>query len=131
MRQAPFLAAHPPRGTDILKPSVVLTNPVGNGPSKFKEWVRGDHVELNLMLDIQCDHGVAYLMIAHDISIGRAFVHRVVAMCQREWVENGSAEQVLTEPRHPYTRRLVAAVPALARAVAPPRCACVFLRGPA
>jgi ABC-type glutathione transport system ATPase component len=69
---------------------------------------------LNLMLDIQRDHGVAYLMITHDISIARAFADRVAVMCQGELVESGPADQVLTQPRHPYTQRLVAAVPELA-----------------
>jgi ABC-type glutathione transport system ATPase component len=69
---------------------------------------------LNLMLDIQRDRGVAYLMITHDISIARAFAHRVAVMCKGELVEVGPAGQVLSAPRHPYTQRLVAAVPELA-----------------
>jgi ABC-type glutathione transport system ATPase component len=69
---------------------------------------------LNLMLDIQRDHGVAYLMITHDISIARAFADRVAVMCKGELVETGPAQQVLTQPRHAYTQRLLAAVPALA-----------------
>lgn len=68
---------------------------------------------LNLMLDIQRDHGVAYLMITHDISIARAFANRVAVMCKGELVETGQAEDVLSAPTHPYTQRLVAAVPAL------------------
>jgi len=68
---------------------------------------------LNLMLDIQRDHGVAYLMITHDISIARAFANRVAVMCKGELVEMGQAEEVLSAPRHPYTQRLVAAVPEL------------------
>jgi ABC-type glutathione transport system ATPase component len=69
---------------------------------------------LNLLLDIQRDRGVAYLMITHDISIARAFADRVAVMCQGELVESGAADEVLTRPRHPYTQRLVAAVPELA-----------------
>jgi ABC-type glutathione transport system ATPase component len=68
---------------------------------------------LNLLLDIQSEQGVAYLMITHDISVARAFAHRVAVMRHGEIVETGNAMEVLTEPRHEYTRRLLAAVPEL------------------
>lgn len=68
---------------------------------------------LNLLLDIQRSRKVSYLMITHDISIARAFADRVAVMMQGELVEVGPAEQVLRTPAHEYTRRLVAAVPAL------------------
>jgi ABC-type glutathione transport system ATPase component len=66
---------------------------------------------LNLLLDIQQRRGVAYLMITHDISIARAFAHRVAVMMQGELVEIGPANEVLRTPAHAYTRRLLAAVP--------------------
>ena len=68
---------------------------------------------LNLLLDIQRSRHVAYLMITHDISIARAFAARVAVMMKGELVEVGPAESVLRSPAHEYTRRLVAAVPAL------------------
>ena len=68
---------------------------------------------LNLLLDIQRSRNVAYLMITHDISVARAFADRVAVMMKGELVEVGPAEQVLRTPSHAYTRRLVAAVPAL------------------
>jgi ABC-type glutathione transport system ATPase component len=68
---------------------------------------------LNLLLDIQRSRDVAYLMITHDISIARAFADRVAVMEKGQLVEAGPAEQVLRTPSHEYTRRLVAAVPAL------------------
>ena len=68
---------------------------------------------LNLLSDLQVQQGVAYLMITHDISIARAFAHRVAVMMQGEIVETGTAGEVLTNPRHPYTQRLLAAVPTL------------------
>src|SRR5690606_11685435 len=70
---------------------------------------------LNLLLDIQKKHDVAYLMITHDISIARAFASRVAVMMKGELVEVGPAEDVLSNPRHAYTKRLVAAVPLLGR----------------
>ncbi len=68
---------------------------------------------LNLLLDIQRRRNVAYLMITHDISIARAFADRVAVMMQGELVEVGPSAQVLRTPSHPYTKRLLAAVPAL------------------
>jgi ABC-type glutathione transport system ATPase component len=68
---------------------------------------------LNLMLDIQRQRAVAYLMITHDISIARAFADRVVVMHKGEMVESGFAADVLERPVHAYTQRLVAAVPML------------------
>jgi ABC-type glutathione transport system ATPase component len=68
---------------------------------------------LNLLLDLQERRGLAYLMITHDISIARAFAHRVAVMKDGEIVEAGTAGDVLDHPRHAYTRRLVAAVPRL------------------
>ena len=68
---------------------------------------------LNLLLDLQEERGVAYLMITHDISIARSFAHRVAVMRKGEIVETGAAETVLTQPRHAYTQCLVAAVPSL------------------
>ncbi len=68
---------------------------------------------LNLLLDLQDERGVAFLMITHDISIARSFAHRVAVMQKGEIVETGDAQTVLTRPEHPYTRRLVAAVPSL------------------
>ncbi|HLI12064.1 MAG TPA: ATP-binding cassette domain-containing protein [Alphaproteobacteria bacterium] len=68
---------------------------------------------LNLLDDLQAERGVAYLMITHDISVARSFASRVAVMMQGEIVETGPAEAVLTAPIHPYTRRLIAAVPAV------------------
>jgi ABC-type glutathione transport system ATPase component len=68
---------------------------------------------LNLLLDLQQERGVAYLMITHDISIARSFAHRVAVMRKGEIVETGGAETVLSQPHHSYTQSLVAAVPPL------------------
>jgi ABC-type glutathione transport system ATPase component len=68
---------------------------------------------LNLLLDIKQARGVAYLLITHDISVARAFSDRVAIMRGGRIVEMGPARQVLTQPEHEYTRRLLDAVPAL------------------
>jgi ABC-type glutathione transport system ATPase component len=64
---------------------------------------------LNLLLDLQAQRGVAYLFVTHDISIARAFAHRVAVMYQGSLVEEGRADEVIDRPKHPYTQRLVAA----------------------
>jgi ABC-type glutathione transport system ATPase component len=68
---------------------------------------------LNLLLDIKRERGIAYLLITHDISVARAFSDRAAIMKGGQIVEMGPAKQVLTYPEHEYTRRLLAAVPAL------------------
>ena len=68
---------------------------------------------LNLLIDVKERRGIAYLMITHDISIARAFADRVAVMMGGEIVEEGRAASVLTLPEQAYTKRLVAAVPAL------------------
>jgi ABC-type glutathione transport system ATPase component len=68
---------------------------------------------LNLLVDLQRQRNVAYLMITHDISVARAFAHRVAVMRHGEIVESGSAADVLDAPRHSYTQALVDAVPRL------------------
>jgi ABC-type glutathione transport system ATPase component len=68
---------------------------------------------LNLLLDIKDQRDMAYLIITHDISIARHFADRVAVMCQGEIVECGVAASVLDFPQHPYTRRLLQAVPVL------------------
>jgi ABC-type glutathione transport system ATPase component len=68
---------------------------------------------LNVFADIKQASGIAYLMITHDIAMARAFCDRVAVMMGGEIVESGPADAVLSKPEHPYTRRLLAAVPAL------------------
>ena len=63
---------------------------------------------LNLIIDLRENRNVAYLFVTHDISIAKAFAHRVAVMYKGEIVESGKAEEVLANPRHPYTQRLVA-----------------------
>jgi oligopeptide/dipeptide ABC transporter ATP-binding protein len=66
---------------------------------------------LNLLSDIQEERRVAILFITHDISIARAFAHRVAVMYRGKVVEQGTASDVLGHPRHPYTQLLLAAAP--------------------
>ncbi|MET9342588.1 dipeptide ABC transporter ATP-binding protein [Nonomuraea sp. NPDC003804] len=62
---------------------------------------------LDLLVEIQRDTGVAYLFISHDLAVVRHISDRVAVMSQGRIVEIGDAEQVTTDPRDPYTRRLL------------------------
>ena len=66
---------------------------------------------VNLMLDLQASMGLAYLFISHDIAVVERMSHRVAVMYLGEIVEIGPRASVFGNPQHPYTRRLMAAVP--------------------
>ncbi|SDI11680.1 ABC transporter ATP-binding protein [Salipiger marinus] len=65
----------------------------------------------DLMARIQREEGVSFLFISHDIAVVERVSHRIAVMFKGEIVEQGETAQVLHAPRHPYTRRLMAAVP--------------------
>ncbi len=66
---------------------------------------------LNLLADLQGEMGLAYLFITHNLSVVGYLAHQVAVMYLGRVVEQGSAEAVLGDPRHPYTQALVSAVP--------------------
>ena len=66
---------------------------------------------INLMLDLQQDLGLSYLFISHDMAVVERMSHRVAVMYLGEIVEIGPRAAVFENPQHPYTRRLLAAVP--------------------
>ncbi|MDX5630615.1 MULTISPECIES: ABC transporter ATP-binding protein [unclassified Brenneria] len=66
---------------------------------------------INLLLDLQARLGLAYLFISHDMAVVERFSHRVAVMYRGQIVETGPREAIFNQPRHPYTRRLMAAVP--------------------
>jgi peptide/nickel transport system ATP-binding protein len=66
---------------------------------------------LNLMLDLQAELGLAYLFISHDMAVVERVSHRVAVMYLGEIVEIGPRAAIFGNPQHPYTRRLLAAVP--------------------
>ncbi|WP_421723786.1 ABC transporter ATP-binding protein [Bauldia sp.] len=66
---------------------------------------------LELMLELQQSLGLAYLFISHDMAVVEQVAHRVAVMRQGQILEIGARQDVLNQPRHPYTQALLAAVP--------------------
>lgn len=66
---------------------------------------------LNLMRDLQERYGLAYLFIAHDLTLVRHFCHRVAVMYRGQIVELAETEALFTRPLHPYTQALLEAIP--------------------
>jgi oligopeptide transport system ATP-binding protein len=66
---------------------------------------------LNLLNDLQETLGLTYLFIAHDLAVVRLMSDRIAVMRAGRIVETGEAEAVYSDPQHPYTKALLAAVP--------------------
>lgn len=66
---------------------------------------------INLLLDLQEELGLSYLFISHDMAVVERVSHRVAVMYLGEIVEIGPRESIFTNPQHPYTRKLMSAVP--------------------
>jgi peptide/nickel transport system ATP-binding protein len=93
-------------GAMVLNPSLLVADePV----SSLDASVRGEI--LKLMLDLVRDGGVTVLVVTHDLGLAWNIADRIAVMYLGRIVEEGPAEELLANPRHPYTRALLSVVP--------------------
>jgi peptide/nickel transport system ATP-binding protein/oligopeptide transport system ATP-binding protein len=67
---------------------------------------------VNLLQDLQEQLGLTYIFIAHDLAVVEHISDEVLVMQQGKIVERATAEEIYSNPQHPYTRQLLQAVPA-------------------
>ena len=88
----------------VLKPRLVILD---EPTSALDMSVQAQIV--NLLRDLQQYHRLAYMFISHDIKLVRALADHIIVMRQGVAIEEGPASQILNEPKHKYTKALVAA----------------------
>lgn len=93
-------------GAMVLNPSLIVADePV----SSLDASVRGEI--LKLMLELVRDAGVTILVVTHDLGLAWNIADRIAVMYLGRIVEEGPTEELLSNPRHPYTRALLSVVP--------------------
>jgi peptide/nickel transport system ATP-binding protein len=101
MRQRIMLAS-----VMLLKPALLLAD---EPTTALDAVVQRDVLEL--MVGLTQANNTAVLMISHDLGMIARYSSRIVVMCQGEVVEQGATPDILVRPQHPYTRKLLAAMP--------------------
>jgi len=90
----------------IVKPSLVICD---EAVSALDVSVQSQIVDL--ILKLQADLGLSLIFISHDLSVVRQVSHRVMVLYLGRIVEMADRDTIYRDPRHPYTRALIAAVP--------------------
>jgi len=101
MRQRIMLAA-----VLMLKPKLLIADE----PTTALDTLSQREV-LELMVELAHDDGAAVLLITHDLGLVARYTERAIVLEKGRLMESGSTRQILTEPRNPYTQRLVASLP--------------------
>jgi microcin C transport system ATP-binding protein len=87
----------------VLKPSLlVLDEPT----SSLDRTIQFQVIEL--LRALQRKHGLSYIFISHDLKVLKALCHEIAIMKEGKIVEVGPAREIFDNPRHPYTRELLA-----------------------
>ncbi|MFI5449757.1 MAG: ABC transporter ATP-binding protein [Candidatus Bathyarchaeia archaeon] len=90
----------------ITKPSLlVLDEPTSSLDASIRAQV------LDLLVDLQCEFGLTYVFISHDINVVYHISDRIAVMYLGKFVEVGPADTIVIKPRHPYSVALISAVP--------------------
>ncbi len=89
-----------------MRPSVIVMDEPTTGLD-----VRTEAAVLDLVTELRTTLGVAVILVSHDLALIGKHADRLLVMQRGECVESGPATKVLTSPEHPYTNRLVSALP--------------------
>ena len=68
---------------------------------------------LDLLVTLQDEYHLSYLFISHDLGVIHHMSDRVLVMKDGRVLEEGTSEQIFTDPQHPYTQELVRSLPTL------------------
>lgn len=90
----------------VLKPKLLILDEPTSALDRTVQ-----HSIITLLKQLQNEHQLSYLFISHDLSVVKAISHRVLIMKQGQIVEEGTAQEVFTQPKQEYTRQLIAAIP--------------------
>ncbi len=90
----------------ILKPQLVICDePVSALDVSIRAQI------INLLLELKDEMGLSYILISHDLGVVEHVSDRVAVMYLGRIVEQGGWQEIFEDPRHPYTRALIAAIP--------------------